>query len=110
MPLRTLALMTGFSNAQLDAMIEEATIDCHDEEEALTGFATMIENDLEIPFTTVVLGITVTVKGVTHTSHGLVADCVRGRHRQRIHIIDLPLPEPPPKGAGWIAAYRRWVR
>lgn len=102
--------MTVLSKAELDAMIEEATIDCHDEEEALTGFATMIENDLEVPFTTAVLGITVTVTGVTHASHGLIADCVRGRHRQRIHILDLPLPERPPKGAEWIAAYRRWVR
>ena len=102
--------MTGLTEAELGAMIEEATIDCHDEEEALTGFATMIENDLQVPFTTVVLGIKVTVVRVAHTSHGLVADCVRGRHRQGIHILDLPLPEPPPKGAGWIEAYRRWVR
>ncbi len=26
-----------------------------------------------------------------------------------ISVLDLPLPEPPPKGAQWIAAYRRWA-
>jgi hypothetical protein len=91
-------------------MVREATIDCHDEEEQLTGFATMIEEYLEVPFQTTVLGIPVTVTRVTHASHGLLANCVHGQHRQAIHVLDLPLPEPPPKGAGWIAAYRHWAR
>ena len=102
--------MTGLSEAELDAMVEEATVDCYDEEEALTGFAALVEENLEVPFETTVLGVTVTVTGVTHTSHGLVADCARGRHRQPIHLLDLPFPDPPPKGAEWIAAYRRWAR
>ena len=102
--------MTGLSEAELNAMIEEATVDCNDEEEALTGFATLVEENLEVPFEITVLGVTVTVTGVNQTSHGLVADCARGRHRQAIHVVDLPLPEPPPKGAEWIAAYRHWKR
>jgi hypothetical protein len=102
--------MTRPSKAELIAMIEDATVDCHDEEEQLTGFANMLEENLEVPFATTLLGITVTVTGVTHPSHGLVADCVRGRHKQAIHVLDLPLPEPPPKGAEWIAAYRHWAR
>lgn len=85
-------------------MVEEATIDCYDEEEQLTGFANMVEENLEVQFVTTLLGVIVTVTGVTHTSHGLVADCVRGRHQQAIHVLDLTLPEPPPKGAEWIAA------
>ena len=64
--------MTGLGRADLNAMIEEATIDCYDEEEQLTGLATMLEENLEVPFTTAVLGIAVTVTGVTHASHGLV--------------------------------------
>jgi hypothetical protein len=102
--------MTGLSEAALKAMIEEATVDCNDEEEALTGFARLVQDNLEVPFETTVLGVTVTVTGVTHTSHGLVAGCARGRHRQAIHVLDLPLPQPPPKGTEWIAAYRRWTR
>ena len=102
--------MTGLSEAELDAMVEEATVDCYDEEEALTGFATLVEENLEVPFETTILGVTVTVTGVTHTSHGLVADCARGRHRQPIHVLGLPFPDPPPKAAEWIAAYRRWAR
>jgi hypothetical protein len=102
--------VTGLSKAKLDAMVEEAVVDCYDEEEQLTGLAAMVEDNLKVPFQTTVLGATVTVTGVTHTSHGLVADCARGRHRQAIHLLDLPLPEPPPVGAEWIAAYRHWAR
>ena len=108
--LRTLAFVTGPGKAELDAMVAEATIDCYDEEEQLTGLATMVESNLEVPFTTTVLGLAVTVTGVMHASHGLVADCVHVEHQQAIHILDLPLPEPPPKGAEWIAAYRHWAR
>ena len=50
--------MTGLYEAELSAMIEEATVDCNDEEEALTGFATLIEENLEVPFETTVLGVT----------------------------------------------------
>jgi len=39
---------------------------------------------------------------------GIVAVCTCGRSRQRIGILDLPIPKPAPDGAEWIEAYRRW--
>jgi hypothetical protein len=57
-----------------------------------------------------VLGVTVIVKGVTQTASGIVADCCRDGHHQAIHVVDLPLPEPPPKDAERIAAYWHWAR
>jgi hypothetical protein len=39
----------------------------------------------------------------------MVAICARGAKRQRVRLADLPLPTPPPAGAEWIAAYRKWV-
>lgn len=44
--------MTGPGKAELSAMVEEATIDCDDEEEQLTGLATMVEENFEVPFAT----------------------------------------------------------
>ena len=49
--------MPGPSKAELVAMVEEAIIDCYDEEEQLTGLATMVENNLEVPFKTTVFGV-----------------------------------------------------
>jgi hypothetical protein len=76
----------------------------------MVGFLTAIEENLAVPFTTEVLGVAVTVVGVALTEDDrIVAVCRRGKARQRISLLDLPLPEPPPKGAEWILAYRRWV-
>ena len=93
-----------------EALGEQATVDAYNDEEQFGGFAVMIEDNLEMPFETTVLGFLVTVRGVTQTESGIVADCVRDGQRQAISILDLPLPEPPPKGADWIAAYRHWAR
>ena len=96
--------------AGLDAMIEEATVDCYDEAEQAMGLFTMIQDNLAIPFETSVLGVTVSVDGVDLRERGqIVAVCARGQIRQAIPIIDLPLPSPAPSGAEWIAAYRRWL-
>lgn len=69
----------------------------------------MIGDNLEVPFETTVLGVPVTVSGITRADSGTVADRVRDGHHQAIAVLDLPLPEPPPEGAGRIAAYRHWA-
>ena len=63
----------------------------------------MMEEYLAVPFTTELLGVALT------EDDRIVAVCRRGKARQRISLLDLPLPEPPPKGAEWIHAFRRWV-
>jgi hypothetical protein len=58
-----------------------------------------------------VLGVAVTVERIDLTpSDEIVAICRRGTSRQAITILDLPLPAPPPAGAEWIEAYRRWAQ
>ncbi len=101
--------MKELSEAELDALVDEATVDAYGEGEELAGFAVMIGDNLAVPFETTVLGVTVTVKKVDQSASGIVAICVCGKHRQAIPILDLPLPDPPPQGAEWIAAYRRWA-
>jgi hypothetical protein len=94
---------------QLDKLIEEATVDCYNEEEQASGFFTIIEENLALPFRTCILGIEVSVVAVEMDNDGgLKAVCERAGNQQRIGLNDLPLPSPPPPGAEWIAAYRRW--
>ncbi|MBN2560175.1 MAG: hypothetical protein JXQ75_04520 [Phycisphaerae bacterium] len=98
------------SKGRLAALVEEATVDCYNESEAVCGFYTMIEDHLEVPFATVVLGVDVEVTRVELTrQEEIVAVCVRGKQRQLIPVCDLPLPSPPPAGAEWIEAYRYWA-
>ncbi|RUL90252.1 MULTISPECIES: hypothetical protein [Micromonospora] len=101
--------MASKGTAALQAMIEEATVDAYGDDEQLTGLFTMIEEHLAVPFTTTVLGVEVTVRTIDLTADTIVAVCARGHHRQRIGLLDLPLPTPPPDGAGWIDAYRHWA-
>jgi hypothetical protein len=98
----------SLSRSQLDALVAQATIDCYNEGEQLTGLFTMIEDNLALPFTTEILGVEVAVRRVDVRGDRIVAICHRGRERQAIAILDLPLPDPPPEGAQWIEAYRHW--
>ncbi|MBG0854116.1 hypothetical protein I2W78_20260 [Streptomyces spinoverrucosus] len=103
--------MSAWEPAAPEALLEEATVDAYGQDEQRTGFFTMIEESLSVPFTTTVLGVEVSVVGVDLAGDGrVVARCVRGSVRQDIGILDLPLPEPAPEGSQWIEAYRCWAR
>jgi hypothetical protein len=97
--------------ARLDAVIEEAIVDAYTEAERVVGFHSTIEQHLALPFETVVLGSDATVKKIDVTAEGhIVAVCSRGRERQAVPILDLPVPASPPPGWERIEAYRRWAR
>jgi hypothetical protein len=99
------------TKAELRELVEQATVDCYNESEQVTGLYTMIEEYLAVPFRTSVLGVEVTVDTVDLTdTDEVVAVCRREAVRQRIGIVDLPLPDPPPEGWEWIEAYRYWAR
>jgi hypothetical protein len=92
-------------------MIEETTVDAYGESEQTTGWFTMMDENLVVPFETTVLGVQVRVERIElDDSEHIVAICRRGRVRQAIPILDLPLPTPPPAGADWIEGYREWRR
>ncbi len=100
----------GISAARLAEMIEEATVDAYDESEQATGWFTMFENYLQLPFETDVLRVRVTVAAIDlRADNHIVAVCRRGKEELAIGVVDLPLPSPRPEGAEWIEAYRTWL-
>jgi hypothetical protein len=100
-----------FGRADFDRLIEEAIVDAYGESEQRVAFYTVLEESLRVPFGTKILGVPVTVEGIDMTDdEQIVAVCRRGRTRQTVPILDLPLPKPLPDGAEWIEAYRRWAR
>ncbi len=102
--------MGSLSETQLDALVAQATVDCYNEDEQVTGLFTLIEDNLATPFETHVLGTSVTVERVDLARSGqIVAICSREQTRQAIPLLDLPLPTPTPAGAEWIDAYRHWA-
>lgn len=101
----------GPSRDRLEQLIEQATVDCYNESEECTGIFTMIEERLELPFVTTVLGVAVSVTAVDITDDDqIVAVCRRGRDLLRVTLLELPMPDPRPSGAEWIDAYRHWAR
>jgi hypothetical protein len=109
-PVRRKASSRKSPTRKLDELIKQATMDAYDESEQATGFYTMLEEYLGVPFKAEVLGVEVTVERVDMDDVRIVAVCKRGKARQRIPLLDLPLPTPEPEGAEWVAAYRRWAR
>ncbi len=96
---------------KLDQLVEEATVDAYGESEQASGFLTMLEDNLDLPFETEVLGVPVTVVRLDIDDRDqVVAICQRGRQWQTIHLSQLPLPSPRPRGAEWIEAYCYWRR
>lgn len=105
------ARTTKLSPAETEAMIEEATVDAHDDGEQAMGWESALDAHLELPFTTKVLGVDVKVDRIElRSDNSIVAICTRGRDRQAIPLLDLPLPKPPPAGWEWIAAYSSFRR
>ena len=99
------------SKEPFEEMVEEATVDCYNDSEQTTGWFTIIESNLGLPFKTAILGVMVTVDKVDLTvADQIVARCRRGKEKQLVSILDLPLPSPSPAGAEWIEAYRRWFK
>ncbi len=39
----------------------------------------------------------------------IVAVCRRGRNLLRVALLELPMPDPRPRGAEWVDAYRHWA-
>lgn len=96
---------------RLDALSEEAIVDAYGATEQRAAFGVILDERLELPFSTQILGIEVTVPAFEQEDAGqIVAVCVRGPERQKITILDLPVPSPAPKGVEWIEVYRRWLR
>jgi hypothetical protein len=102
---------TNKDQERLQALIEEATVDCYDEDEAHVGFLTMIQDNLVCPFKARVIGEEVEVVRLKTRNYGFGVDAVcryKGTE-YRIDINSLEWPEKKPAGYEWIEAYRAWL-
>jgi hypothetical protein len=68
--------------AKLDELIEEALVDAYGESEQTTGFYTLLDDNVAVPFQTEILGVPVAVEQIELTDdEQIVAVCARGKFR-----------------------------
>jgi hypothetical protein len=91
------------SDAELDALVAQATVDAYDEYEQLASFHVVIEEHLAVPLRTTVLGVEVTVTKIDLLpGSGIVAICSRestGRPLASWTCRCPPRPLPVPNGS-----------
>lgn len=95
---------------ELDSLIDEITIDCYDEDEALTGFENAFAEDADLPCSATVMGEPVEVIFIElrNGRRELIATCQRADQRYEIALLDLNIAAKPAL-ARLLAAYRRWL-
>ena len=95
---------------RLQALIEEATVDCYGEDEELIGLWTMIEDQVVCPFRAKVVGEEVEVTSFEWPGGGKVfyAVCERKGKKHRVDLSSLEWMKPYPEGFEWIEAYLAW--
>ena len=96
--------------ARLDALIEEATVDCYDQGEEHVGLMTMVEENVVCPFKAKVIGEEVEVVALRspESGFGLDAVCRHKGKEYRVDISSLEWPRQKPGGYEWIEAYLTW--
>jgi hypothetical protein len=99
------------STAELDALIDELTVDCYSDEEQLTGLLTGGEEALVVGEIATIAGAEIKVMALDCPSdlrRGLTALCERDGRRYELSLADIRFGDAPELGriAG---AYRRWL-
>lgn len=98
------------ADLELDSLIDEITVDAHDEDEQLTGFEAALDEDATFPCRGTVVGQEVEVLSVSRADnrHELIATCERDGRRYEVALLDIDL-QTDPNTSRLIAAYRRWI-
>lgn len=101
---------TRCGDPDLDDLITELTIDCHDEDEQLQAFENAFDEDAHFPCPGTIVGQEVEVLsvGTRDSRRELIATCRRDRRTYEIALLDIEL-NADPITSRLVAAYRRWI-
>jgi hypothetical protein len=98
---------------RLQALIDEATVDCYNEDEEFTGVLCTLDEQLNFPLQARALGDLVEVIGLNEAQSSLrrgIMACIRkGGQEYNASLEELEFVDPDPTSAEWLEAYRYWV-
>jgi hypothetical protein len=94
-------------------LLEEATIDCYDEEEEFSGVLNSLGDNLQFPLQAKLAGDLVEVvdldEGRSSLRRGVVARVRKGDREHSVSLVDLTFVNPDPTSADWLAMYSYWA-
>ncbi len=98
---------------RLDEMLEQAIVDCYDEEEEFTGVFNALDDNLSFPLQAEAMGEPVEVVGLdsrrSSLRTGIVARVRKGGREYSAGLADLKFSDPDPASAEWLEVYRYWA-
>ena len=100
------------ADPDLDNLIDEITVDSHDENEQLMGLEAAFDEDANFPFHGTVIGEQVEVLSVSRGDNRseLIATCQRRGRRYEVALLDIDIDiDADATTSRLIAAYRRWT-
>jgi len=99
--------------AELEALLEEATVQCYDEEESFWGLFCTLKGRLSFPLQARALGEAVTLVGLDENDSdpqaGVMARVQKGDQERTVALAELEPLNPDPVSAEWLAVYRYWL-
>jgi hypothetical protein len=98
------------TNRDLDELIEDITVDCHDHDEQLGGFEVAFDNDATFPCPGTVIGQDIEVLTVATSNNRaeLIATIRSHGQRYTVALLDIQL-DADPATTRLLAANRRWT-
>jgi hypothetical protein len=98
------------TDPDLDGLIAEITVDCHDEDEQLMGFEATFDEDASFPCPGMIVGEDVEVLSVAirNNRRELIATCQRGGSRYEVALLDIEF-HADAATSRLVAAYQRWL-
>lgn len=94
----------------MEELIEEATVDCYDQEECRIGFLTLMQDNLQTPFEATLKGRKVTVVDIDGDDRVIKTVIKHGGKSYPVDILDLEVDDSVVGGGEWITAYRKWEK
>jgi hypothetical protein len=98
---------------RLEALLEEATVDCYGVDEEFTGVMCTLGEELRFPLKATVVGELVEVVGIderrSSLGRGVVARVRRKGQDYQVGLAELEFVDPDPTSEEWLEAYRYWL-
>lgn len=96
------------SDKRYAEIIEDSTVDCYDEYEEVAGFASMLHENVSVPFGAKIANAPVKIIDFESEGTRVVAKIETGGKISCVDLRDIEPDQSDQQSLEWILAYQRW--